>query len=172
MITDKMAAALNKQINAEWYSAYLYQSMSAYATAQGLSGAANWLSCQAKEEMTHGMKIYDYLNSVGARVVLTAIDQPPTDFESVRDVFEQTLAHEKKVTALINGLANLARDERDHATEIFLQWFVTEQVEEEENANDILSHLKLAGSEGGGLFMIDKELGTRVFTPPPAAPKA
>jgi len=168
MISETMAEALNKQVNAEWYSAYLYQSMSAYATAEGLNGAANWLSCQAKEEMMHGMKIYDYLNSVGARVVLTAIDQPPTDFESVRDIFEQTLAHEQKVTALINGLANLARDERDHATEIFLQWFVTEQIEEEENANDILSNLKLAGNEGGGLFMIDKELATRVFTPPPA----
>lgn len=167
MISESMAKAINNQINAELYSAYLYLSMSAYTASEGLPGTANWLYIQAQEEMTHAMRFYAYLNRVGARVELAAIAEPPRDFESPVHIYEEVLTHERKVTALINDLVNLAREERDHATEIELQWFVTEQVEEEENANDILAQFKLAGATGGGLFMIDRELGTRVFTPPP-----
>ncbi|VUT24786.1 MAG: ferritin [Candidatus Methanolliviera sp. GoM_asphalt] len=114
----------------------------------------------------HAMKIYDYINDQGAQVKLMAISQLPTDFESPLDMFEKTLDHEKFVTKSINGLVDLAIKEKDHATNIFLQWFVTEQIEEEGNDNDIISKLKLVGSEGNGLFMLDKELTQRVFTPP------
>jgi len=166
MISKKMTEALNKQINAELYSAYLYLAMSSHASFNGTTGTATWLFVQAQEEMTHAQRLYNYVNSVGEHAVLAVIDEPPADFASVTDYFEKTLEHEKKVTAMINELVNLAVEEKDHATEIFLQWFVSEQVEEEESANDILAKLKLAGDVGGGLFMIDKELGTRVFTPP------
>lgn len=168
MISQKMTDALNDQINKELYSAYLYMSMAAYAEDAGLPGTANWLGIQAKEEMTHAEKFYGYLNSQGARVVLGAIDAPPSDFESPEAVFQQVLEHEQKVTASINELVNLAGAEKDHASGIFLQWFVSEQVEEEESANEILSRFKLAGGAGGGLFMIDRELAARQFTPPAA----
>ena len=166
MISKTMTDALNNQINAEMFSAYLYLSMAAYATRAGLPGAANWFSVQAKEEMTHALRFYNYINSQGEHVVLTAIAGPQTEFDSILAAFEETLAHEKKVTALINDLSTLARDERDHASEITLQWFVSEQVEEEESASDIIAMLKLAGTQGGGLFMVDKELAARVYTPP------
>ena len=169
MINDKMVSALNEQINAELYSAYLYLAMSAWASGAGLNGTANWLRVQYQEETAHALRIYDYVNSVDGRVELKAIDSPPAEFESVKAVYEAVLEHERKVTGLINELVNLAVEEKDHATRIFLQWFVSEQVEEEESANDILSQLKLAGGDGGGLFMIDKDLATRVFTPPAAA---
>ena len=168
MISKEMTNALNKQINAELSSAYLYMSMSAYAAHAGLKGAANWFAVQTQEEMAHAQRFYDYVNSQGEHVVLGAIPQPQTEFASLTDMFERTLAHEKKVTALINDRVNLAAAEKDHATSIMLQWFVTEQVEEEESASDILATLKLTGQSGGGLFMLDKELGARVFTPPVA----
>ena len=166
MISEKMVNALNEQINKEIYSAYLYMSMSAYSTFIGMKGFANWFMVQYQEEMMHAMKIYDYVNDQGAQVKLMAISQPPTDFESSLDMFEKTLDHEKFVTKSINGLVDLAIEEKDHATNIFLQWFVTEQIEEEGNDNDIIAKLKLVGSEGNGLFMLDKELAQRVFTPP------
>ena len=166
MISEKMVNALNEQINKEIYSAYLYMSMSAYSTFIGLRGFANWFMVQYQEEMTHAMKIYDYVNDQGTQVKLMAISQPPTDFESPLDMFEKTLDHEKFVTKSINGLVDLAIEEKDHATNIFLQWFVTEQIEEEGNDNDIIAKLKLVGKEGNGLFMLDKELAQRVFTPP------
>ncbi|RZN68663.1 MAG: ferritin [Candidatus Methanolliviera hydrocarbonicum] len=166
MISEKMVNALNEQINKEIYSAYLYMSMSAYSTFIGLKGFANWFMVQYQEEMTHAMKIYDYVNDQGTQVKLMAISQPPTDFESPLDMFEKTLDHEKFVTKSINGLVDLAIEEKDHATNIFLQWFVTEQIEEEGNDNDIIAKLKLVGSEGNGLFILDKELAQRVFTPP------
>jgi ferritin len=166
MLSEKMVNALNEQINKEIYSAYLYMSMSAYSTFIGLKGFANWFMVQYQEEMTHAMKIYDYVNDQGAQVKLMAISQPLTEFESPLDIFEKTLDHEKFVTKSINGLVDLAIEEKDHATNIFLQWFVTEQIEEEGNDNDIIAKLKLVGSEGNGLFMLDKELAQRVFTPP------
>lgn len=167
MLNEKMVDALNKQLNKEIYSAYLYLSMSAHSTFIGLKGFANWFMVQYQEEMVHAMKIYDYINDQGVRAKLMAIAQPPTEFGSPLDMFEKTLGHEKFITKSINDLVNLAIEEKDHATNIFLQWFVTEQIEEEANDNEIISKLKLAGKEGNGLFMIDQELATRVFTPPP-----
>ena len=172
MISKKMTEALNKQINAELYSAYLYLSMSSCSSFTGLKGAANWFFVQAQEEMTHAQRMYNYVNSMGEHVVLAAIEQPAVDFESLTHMFEETLGHEKKVTAMINDLVNMAVEEKDHASEVFLQWFVSEQVEEEESANDALAKLKLAGGDGSGLLMIDAELGARVFVMPPDLAKA
>jgi ferritin len=161
-----MEEAINKQINAEIYSSYLYLSMCAYFESIGLAGSASWMRQQAQEEMFHGMKMFDYVNERGGRVVLQAIEQPQTEWTSAFDVFENVLSHERKVTGLINDLVNLALDERDHATNIFLQWFVSEQVEEEASAGDIVDKLKLIGNDANGLFMLDRELGQRQFTWP------
>jgi ferritin len=170
MLNKKMTDALNGQINKELYSSYLYLSLSSYASQLGLKGTANWFMIQAQEEMTHAMRFYAYVTNHGAHAVLKAIAEPPAKFKNVVEMFEKTLEHEQFVTKSINDLATLARKESDHATEIMLQWFVTEQIEEEGNVHDILAQLKLAG-EGSGLFMIDRELATRVFVPP-AAPAA
>jgi len=165
MLSNNMLSALNKQINKEIYSAYLYMSMSAYSQYIGLKGFANWFMVQYNEEMEHAMKIYAYVNDQGEQVKLMAIDEPPVEFESSLDMFEKTLDHEKFITKSINELVDLAIAEKDHATGIFLQWFVTEQIEEEGNDNDIINQLKLIGDNGNGLIMLDKELGSRVFTP-------
>ena len=169
MLSEKMEAALNKQLNNELYSAYLYLSMSAYSTYIGLKGFANWFMVQYQEEMVHAMKFSNYILDQGGQVKLMAIAQPMTEFKSPLDMFEKTLQHEKFITKCINDLVDLTIGEKDHATNIFLQWFVTEQIEEESNDNEIIAKLKLVGEEGPGLFMIDKELATRVFTPPAAA---
>ena len=155
-------------INREIYSAYLYLGMASYAISEGLSGITNWFNVQVQEELSHAQKMYDYVNQQGGRVMLLDIEQPPQDFSSVKELFEKTLTHEKMVTGLINKLEDIAKEEKDHATEIFLQWFVTEQIEEEANATDILQKMKLMGTDGNGLYMIDSELGKRVFTPPVA----
>jgi len=167
MLSEKMEDALNEQINKEMYSAYLYMAMSAHSTHIGLDGFANWFMVQYQEEMTHAMKIYDYINEQGGKVKLKAIKEPPSEFDSPLDMFEKTLEHEKFITKSINELMDLAIKENDHATQIFLHWFVTEQIEEEANDNEIIAKLKLVG-DGNGLFMLDKELAARVFTPPPA----
>ena len=172
MLSDKMVAELNKQLHNEWYSAYLYMSMSAHCTHIGLKGFANWFRIQYQEEMIHAMKFYDYINSQGGKVKLMAIEQPPAEFDSPLDMFEKTLAHEQFITKCINDLVDIAIAEKDHATNIFLQWFVTEQIEEEGNDNDILAQLRLMGQEGSALFMVDKELATRVFVPPAASTEA
>ena len=166
MIKEKIQDALNKQLNAELYSAYLYLSMSAYFESEDLSGFANWMRVQAQEELTHAMKFYDYIIQRGARVVLSSIDEPPSEWEFPLAVFEHTYQHEQKVTGLINELVNLAIAEGDHATNNFLQWFVAEQVEEEDSANAALQKIKLISDAPGGLFMLDDELGQRVFNPP------
>lgn len=166
MLSEKMAEALNRQLNAELYSAYLYLSMAAYFYDQGLNGFANWMVVQNQEETLHAMKFFNYLKDRGARIRLAAIEQPPTDWSSPLEVFEATLKHEQKVTSLINQLMDLALAERDHATTVFLQWFVTEQVEEEASANDIVQRLRLIGNDANALFVLDRELATRVFTPP------
>ena len=168
MLSEKMVKSLNYQINRELYSAYLYLSMASYADSEGLSGFANWFKIQAKEEEYHAEKMYNYVNQQGRRVVLEAIEQPQTDFTSMVGLFEQTLKHEKVVTSLINGLVKLAREENDYATESFLQWYVTEQVEEEANPAEMIQKLKYVGKDGRGLLMLDKELAARIFTPPPA----
>ncbi len=166
MLSEKMQEALNGQINAELYSAYLYLSMSAYFTSINLPGFANWMRVQAQEEMFHASKFYDFVNERGGRVILKEIAGPPAEFDSPLAVFEATLGHERKVTGLINELVNTAIEEKDHASHIFLQWFVSEQVEEESTAEGILQRLKLIGDDKSGLFMIDAELGQRVFTMP------
>ncbi len=166
MINKKVEEALNAQINAEMYSAYLYLSMAAYFESVDLGGCANWMKAQAQEEMIHAMKIYDYVSECGGRVTLKAIDAPPTVWDSPLAVFEQAYSHEQYVTSLINKLMNLAIAEKDHATQIFLQWFVTEQVEEEASANAVVQRLRLAGESSGGLFMVDRELGQRLMPVP------
>jgi len=166
MLSKKMAKAINDQITREIYSAYFYLGMASYATSMGLNGFANWFNVQVKEELTHAQKMYDYVNQQGQRVMLSAIEEPPQDFKSAQDLFQRTLDHEKKVTAFINKLVSCAQSENDHATEIFLQWFVTEQVEEEANASENLQKLKLIGKDGNGLLMMDSQLAARVFVPP------
>jgi len=166
MISKKIEKALNKQINAELYSAYLYLSMVAYFESVNLPGFANWMKIQTQEELMHAMKIYDFVNERGGRVVLKAIEAPPTEWDSPLDAFEATYKHEQKVTGLINNLVNLAIEEKDHATNSFLQWFVNEQVEEESSVDKTVQKLKMVEKAPGGLFMIDSELGQRVFTPP------
>ena len=166
MISKKMTNAVNKQINAEIYSAYLYMGMSSWATHEGRAGAANWFFCQAQEEMTNALRFYNYVNSKGQHAVREAIEQPKKTYKSLLDAFEETLKHEQKVTAMINKLADLANDEKDHASSIMLQWFISEQVEEEESAQEAIDKLKLAGDNGSGLYMIDQELKARAFTMP------
>jgi ferritin len=161
MLSVKIQEALNRQLNAELYSSYLYISMNAYFKSINLDGFANWMHFQAQEELTHAMKFYDFIISRGGRVKLAQVEAPPSDWASPLAVFEATLQHEQKVTGLINDLVELALGERDHATNIFLQWFVTEQVEEEENVGGVLEQLKLMGEAKGGLFMIDRELAKR-----------
>ena len=161
MLTEKMQTALNGQLNAELYSSYLYLSMNAYFKTVNLDGFANWMYYQAQEELEHSLKFYDFVIQRGGKVQLTQIAAPPTEWDSPMAVFEATLAHEQKVTGLINDLVEIAHEERDHATHIFLQWFVSEQVEEEENVGGVLEQLKLMGDAKGGLFMIDRELAKR-----------
>ncbi|CAD6490785.1 MAG: Ferritin-like domain protein [Candidatus Argoarchaeum ethanivorans] len=172
MLSEKMQEALNGQLNKEMYSAYLYMAMSAYSTYTGLKGFANWFMVQYQEEMMHAMKIYDYINDQGEQAKLAAIGQPATEFESPLDMFEKTLEHEKFITRSINELVDIAIAEKDHATNIFLQWYVTEQIEEEGNDNEIIARLKLVGKDGNGLLMLDRELAARVFTPPVASEKS
>ncbi|MFC1623967.1 ferritin [Candidatus Omnitrophota bacterium] len=166
MITKKMIESLNEQINKEIYSGYLYLSMGAYAASIGLNGAANWFSAQVGEELIHAKKIYDYVNKQGARVMLKAIDEPIKDFSSAKDLFEKTLEHEKKVTKLIANLVEFAKEQKDKEVESFLQWFVKEQVEEEESAAEILEKFNLAGEDKNELLKIDNQLAARVFAWP------
>jgi len=166
MLSEKMRDALNGQINAEIYSAYLYLSMSAYHESINLPGFANWMRVQSQEELSHAMKLYDYVVSRSGRVILRPVDGPPTEWASPLATLEDTYRHEQKVTGLINDLVNLALQEKDHATHFMLQWFVNEQVEEEENASRILEQTKRLGGAPDGLFMIDRELARRVFTAP------
>lgn len=161
MLTEKMQAALNGQLNAELYSSYLYLSMNAYFKSVNLDGFANWMYYQAQEELQHSMKFYDFIIQRGGKVQLQQVEAPPTEWSSPLAVFEATLAHEQKVTGLINDLVDVAHAERDHATNIFLQWFVSEQVEEEESVGGVLEQLKLMGDAKGGLFMINRELAKR-----------
>ena len=166
MISKKMERALNEQINAELYSAYLYLSMVAYFESVNMPGFAIWMKAQTQEEVAHAMKIYDFVNERGGRVILKPIEEPQTEWASPLAAFEAAYKHEQKVTGLINGLVNLAIEEKDHATNNFLQWFVNEQVEEESSVDEVVQKLKMVDKAPGGQFMIDKELGQRIFTPP------
>lgn len=161
MIGQKMEKAINAQINNEMYSAYLYMAMSSYANDIGLKGFSHWFMVQYHEEMLHAMKMYEFLQARGGKVKLMAIKEPPATFESPLTMFEKTLEHENFITRCINELMDLAIAEKDHASQIFFQWYVTEQVEEEENDTDTINQLKLTGSDVQGLRMIDKELEVR-----------
>ncbi len=166
MLSKKIEEALNEQMNREMYSAYLYMSMSSFCTNKGLKGFANWFMVQYHEEMLHAMKLYEYINHQGGRAVLKAIQQPPSEFESPLDMFTKTLEHEQFITKSINERMELAIAEKDHATQIFLQWYVTEQVEEEGNDNEIISQLQIIKENPQGLLMLDRELAARVTTVP------
>jgi ferritin len=156
-----MQAAMNRQINAELHSAYLYLAMAAYFEHENLPGFAHWMRLQANEELAHALKFFDFIVERRGRVLLEPVGAVPTEWASPLAVFENALAHEQKVTGLIHGLVNLAVEERDHASDSFLQWFVDEQVEEEASADAVVQQLKLAGDSGVALLILDRELGAR-----------
>ncbi len=166
MLSDKMLEAINEQINKELYSSYLYMSMAAWCDAEQLSGFAHWLKVQAQEEMAHALKFYNYVNERGGAVKMKAIEAPPTEWDSPLALAEAVLAHEQKVTGMIYALMDLAQEERDHASISFLQWFIDEQVEEEASVSEVVGKLKMVEKTHGGLYMVDKELGGRVFNMP------
>lgn len=166
MLTPKLQDALNEQMKNEFFSAYLYMAMAGYFQSEELPGFTNWLRVQALEEMTHGEKFFNFLCDTGGRTHLLPIDGPKNDFRSPLEVFEFGLKHERFVTERIDGLMDLARQEGNHAAQIFLQWFVTEQVEEESNFSLIIRKLKRVEGDGRGLLLLDQELAQRVFVPP------
>ena len=166
MISQEMEKALSTQLNHEFYSAYLYLSMSAYCSHIDFNGAANWFKMQYEEEHMHGTKIYNYLIDQGVHVTLQAIEQPPKEFGSILEVFEESLSHEQVMTQRLNDLSDQALKEKDHATYNLLQWFVNEQVEEEASVGEIISKLKMVKDNGYGLLMIDNELGSRTAPAP------
>jgi len=161
MFSEKIEKAMNDQIQRELESAYIYLSMAAYFESINLPGAAHWMRIQTQEEEEHAMKFFNFIYDRGGRVMLQAIPQPPVEFASPLDVFEKALAHEKKVTGHINDLYALAVQEKDYASQTFLQWFIDEQVEEEKSAGDIVETLKMVGDKGQALFMVDRQLGQR-----------
>ena len=161
MLTKKMETAINKQINAELYSGYMYLAMSSHFEATNLPGFAAWMKAQAGEELGHAMKMFGYVVERRGTVALDAVDKPPAKWPSPLKTFEAVLEHEQKVTGLINKLAELAAAENDHATGVFLQWFIKEQVEEEASADAIVQKLKLAKDSSGALLMLDHQLGKR-----------
>lgn len=172
MLLPKMQDALNEQVNAEMWSAYLYLSMAMHFEAEGYAGIANWYKVQWQEELAHAEILRNWINSRGGRVSLKAIDAVPQTWATPLDAFNDTLAHEQKVTALINNLYALAEEEKDYATRGRLDWFVNEQVEEEENCHNLIDRLKLVGNDGMGLYSVDQELGARTYTvPSPLAAK-
>ncbi len=173
MISSKLQDAINAQINAELWSAYLYLAMGMHFENEGYAGIANWYKIQFKEEQAHAEIFMNYLNSRGGRVVLAPIEAVPTTWESPLASFEATLQHEEKVTSLINNLYRLADEEHDYATKGKLDWFISEQVEEEETAKGIIDRLKLVGDNGMGMYMLDQEFASRVYNvPAPLAAKA
>jgi ferritin len=161
MLSKTVEEALNRQINRELYSAYLYLAMSAYFETATMKGFAKWMRIQAKEEQAHAIKFYDYVIARGGKVNLTAIEAPKAKWTSAGKVFEEVYAHEQKVTGMINALVEIAMKEKDHATFEMLQWFVKEQVEEEEHASEICAKIKSIGDIPGHLFCLDHELGKR-----------
>ena len=163
MLSNKMTKELNKQINAEFWSAYLYLSMTAYFEGKNLPGFAKWMSIQYQEETTHALKLFKYVYERGAKVELQSIDSVKTIWKDEIEIFQDTLEHERKVTALINNLVNIAIEEKDHATNNMLQWFVSEQVEEEASVEEILDQLKMLEGNKHGLLMLDRELKQRTF---------
>ena len=161
MFNSKIQEALNEQINHEFYSSYLYLSMSAYFETLSLQGFAHWMRLQSTEEQVHAIKLFDFINDRNGRVVLTAIEQPPAKFQSPLDVFQQAFKHEQQVTELIDELYKLAATDKDYAIQVALQWFIEEQVQEEKQIRQIVDELKRAGDESVALFILDRELGVR-----------
>lgn len=166
MIKETMNTAFNKQINEELYSAYLYLSMSAYFEGLSLMGFANWMKIQTQEEVAHAMGMFDYLHSRDGKAILDTINKPSNEWSSPEEVFEAVLAHEQFVTSKIYELMDIADAEKDRAATQFLQWYVKEQVEEEDTANEILTKLRLIGSDPNALLLLDKDLAARVFVAP------
>ena len=169
MFSKKLRDAMNEQMKNEFASAYIYLAMAGYFQAEDLPGVANWMRVQAMEELTHGEKFFHFICDAAGRTDLRAIDMPQNSYKSPLDCFKAGLKHENFVTASINNLVNLARKDNNYAAEIFLQWFVTEQVEEEANFSLIIKKLERIGEDGNGLLRLDEELGQRVFVPPAAA---
>jgi len=165
MLTKKMEDELNDQIVREMFSSNLYLSMSSYFESINLRGFANWMRIQAQEEFAHTMKFYEYILDRGGRAIIGQIEAPHNQWENVLDVYSEVLDHERAVTASINNLVKIAREENDFATDNFLQWYVAEQVEEEANVSDVLEQLKMIDGKGAGLFILDRELKQRVFVP-------
>ena len=163
MVSKRMEEALNEQINAELFSSYLYYSMVAYFKSASLDGFAHWMEMQTLEEMLHAKKFADYLNERGGRVILKAIEAPKTHWETPLEAFKDALEHERKVTARINDLMALAVEEKDFATQNFLQWFISEQVEEEANVGQIVDQLNMIEGSKNGIFMLNRELGSRTM---------
>lgn len=161
MLNKKIQDAINEQIKNELYSAYIYLSMSAYFESMNLAGMAHWMRLQSNEEVEHAMKFFDYVYDRGGRVILGAIDQPPTEWKSPLAAFENAYEHEQKVTGMINNIYALAVKENDYPTQVMLQWFIDEQVEEEKNASTIVEQLKMVGDNSNGLMMLDHRLGER-----------
>jgi len=161
MLSKTLEKAINDQIKNELYSAYLYLSMSAHFEANNLPGAARWMRLQGQEEVSHAMKLFDFMNDRGSQVVLQAIDQPPAEFASMLEIFQKALEHEQKVTGMINHIYDLAVKENDYPTQIEMQWFISEQVEEEKSAGEIVAQLKMVGEHGPSMIMLDRALGAR-----------
>jgi len=168
MLKQSVQDAINEQIKNEFYSAYIYLSVSAYFDTINLMGFSNWMRMQSREEVSHGMKLFDFIIDRGGRVALQAIDKPPVEFKSPLDVMQQALDHERRVTGMIERLYELAGKENDYATQAELQWFITEQVEEEKNATTILEQLKMIGDNRSALLMLDMDLGKRGAAGPEA----
>lgn len=158
MLNKDLQDAINTQIRNEYYSSYLYLSMSAYCESKNFPGFSSWLRRQSNEELAHAMRLFDYMLDRDGRVVLDTIDQPPSEFGTLLEMFEDVLEHEKEVTAMINKLYELSLANNDHASAVELQWFIQEQVEEEKSASDLVEHLKMAGDNSAALLMLDREL--------------
>ncbi|KEZ87308.1 ferritin [Clostridium sulfidigenes] len=169
MLSDNLLKNLNDQVNFEFYSSYTYLAMAAYAESVDLSGTANFFRVQAQEELFHAMKLYDYIFQKNGVVELDKIDKPESKYESIIDVFETGYKHEQLVTSRIYKLADIASEEKEHATISLLRWFIDEQVEEENTFNTLLKKIKRAEDNPAALYMLDEELATRVFTPPTTA---
>lgn len=165
MISEKLLEKLNSQIQKEFFSAYLYLSVEAYFLSLGLDGFANWFHVQAQEERDHAMLIYNYVNKVGGRINLRQIEAPQTEFASIEEALKLTLEHEQFVTRSIYDIVDVALTERDHKTNAFLQWFVNEQVEEEDNADKNIKKYELVKGDGKGIMLLDRELAARVYIP-------
>ena len=166
MISDNLVKELNEQIMHEFFSANYYLAMAAYCAANDFNGFAHFFIVQAEEERFHAMKLFSYINDRGGRALISGFEEPKNDFNSLEEVFSSALAHEKFVTKRIYKLVDLASEEKEHATISFLNWFVDEQIEEEASMSEVLSKIKILGEKGQGIYMLDKELSQRVFTPP------